>query len=139
MMASAVENNEYVHVASLDLSFAFDLIYIDLLPKSLKLIGLPKNVLSLIKIWLKERMHYVSIYCINSVLFDLLLGTIQGSILYVLLTPLFILEPMLVFADDSYVFKANKSIPVLIKDWKSLQRPLQSRLESPGQIEAFKN
>jgi hypothetical protein len=55
---------------------------VDLLMKKLKIIGLPQDVTELIEVWLRSRLYCVSIEGRNSVLlFDLLLGTIQGSIL----------------------------------------------------------
>jgi hypothetical protein len=54
---------------------------VDLLVKRLRIIGLPDDVVDLIKVWLMNRFYYVSIDGKNSVLFDLLLGTVQGSIL----------------------------------------------------------
>ena len=80
-IARALYDDNYVIVASLDLSSAFDLVNIKLLIKRLTIIGLPNDVIQLIKVWLIHRPYYVSIDGNNSILFDLLLGTLQGSIL----------------------------------------------------------
>jgi hypothetical protein len=59
--------------------------------------------------------------------FDLLLGTVQGSVLEPVLyaiyvSPLFDIVPVLPFADDSYNIKSNVNKNQLIKDMeKSLE------------------
>ena len=53
-------------MASLDLSLAFDLVNVKLLLKRLKIIGLPNDVVEMIKIWLEERMFYVNVRGRNS-------------------------------------------------------------------------
>jgi hypothetical protein len=72
-ISRALIDNEYVLTTSIDMSSAFDLVNIDLLIKRLKIIGLPDDVVELIKSWLKQRSFCASI--------DLKLGTVQGSIL----------------------------------------------------------
>ena len=57
--------------------------------------------------------YFVSIHGENSYLFDLLLGTLQGSVLgpvlYALfVSPLFEIVPALSFADDSHNMKTSK-------------------------------
>jgi hypothetical protein len=123
MIANALNDDQFGMVASLDLSSAFDVVNIDLLLKRLKIIGLPDDVISLIEVWLKNRSFYVSLDGENSILFDLLLGTVQrsilGPILYALyISPLFDLEFMLTFADDNYIVRFNYTMEVLIKDMK---------------------
>ncbi len=68
-------------IASLDLSIAFDVVNKPFLIKRLKIIGLPKDVMELIKAWLKDCSFYVSTDNNNSILFDLICGIMQGSIL----------------------------------------------------------
>jgi hypothetical protein len=68
----------------------------------------------LVSIWLRKRLHYVSIDGANSYVRDLLQGTIQGSILGLILyaifvSPLFDVEYFLAFADDNYIPKYNIS------------------------------
>ena len=65
-------------MASLDLSA--DLVNIKLLMKRLKIIGFPEDLLGSIEVWLINRSFYVTIDGKNSTLYDLLLGTVQGSI-----------------------------------------------------------
>ena len=123
MIARALDNDEFVLVASLDLSSAFDVVNINLLLKRMRIIGLPPDVVDLVKVWLKERCYYVSINSENSCLFDLLLGTVQGSVLgpvlyAILVSPLFDIVPILAFADDSYDVKTNKNKNTLVEDMK---------------------
>jgi hypothetical protein len=81
----------------------------------------------LIKVWLRNRFFYVSIDAQNSVLFDLILHTVQGSILGpVLYTifkyPFFNIEKQLAFADDTFFPRWNKSLQTVIVDLeKSLE------------------
>ena len=48
-------------MASLDLSTAFNVVNIQLLLKILKILGLPEDIITLIKIWLDNRMFYVDV------------------------------------------------------------------------------
>ena len=120
LIARAMDDDEYVIVASIDLSSAFDLVNVDLLLKRLRIIGLPSDLIELVSAWLKNRMYYVSIEGNNSTFYGLLLGTVQGSILgpilYAIFTsPLFDVEDILTFADDNFIPRSDSSLPVLIK------------------------
>jgi hypothetical protein len=111
------DEDEYVLLASLDLSFAFDVVNIELLLKRLKIIGIPKDVIDLISVWLSNTSFYVSIDGLNSIIFDLLLGAVQwsilGPILYaILVSKLFDLYDL--SADDIFIPICNKKLPVLI-------------------------
>ena len=137
MIANALNDDQFGMVASLDLSSAFDVVNIDLLLKRLKIIGLPDDVISLIEVWLKNRSFYVSLDGENSILFDLLLGTVQGSILgpilYALyISPLFDLEFMLTFADDNYIARFNYTMEALIKDMKKSIESITKWLRDSG-------
>jgi hypothetical protein len=72
-------------------------------------------------------MGFVRIESINSGLFDLLLGTVQrfilGPILYaIFILPMFDIELLFSFADDTYVPKSNKKVKEAIIDLnKSLE------------------
>ena len=127
MISRSLDDDEFVLVSSLDLSSAFDVVNVNLLIKRLTILGLPDDVISLIKVWLQNRCYYVSLDSGNSVLYDLLLGTVQGSILGPVLyamfvSPLFDIVPMLAFADDSYRVEINKNKTDLVKNMeKSLE------------------
>ena len=114
IIASALDNDEYVVVSSLDLSSAFDVVNIGLLLKRMKIMGLPEDLVQLVKVWLEDRSYYVNVNGQNSYLFDLLLGTVQGSVLgpvlyAIFVSPLFDIEPVLSFADDSYDIQTHKN------------------------------
>ena len=136
-IARALEDEDYVIVASLDLSSAFDLVDIDLLMKRLDLIGLPADVLRLIRAWLVNRSFYVSIDGTNSTLFDLLLGTVQGSILGpvlygIFVSPLFDKETFLSYADDTFIPKCNNSLENLILDVEKTLKAITKWLRDSG-------
>ena len=137
MIARALDNDEFVLVASLDLSSAFDVVNINLLLKRMRIIGLPPDVVDLVKVWLKERCYYVSINSENSCLFDLLLGTVQGSVLgpvlyAIFVSPLFDIVPILAFADDSYDVKTNKNKNTLVEDMKKSLESITKWLKKSG-------
>ena len=66
IIAHALDDNNFAIRASLDLSAAFDMVNIDLLLKRMSIIGLPDDLIGLIRIWLKERTYYVSLNGKNS-------------------------------------------------------------------------
>ena len=124
IIARALDEDNFVLVASLDLSSAFDIVNVNLLIKRLKIIGLPSDVIDLIKVWLNNRSYYVSVDGENSVMYDLLLGTVQGSILgpilyAIFVSPLLELELILAFADDNFIPKKSKSKELLITDMEN--------------------
>ena len=115
-------------MASLDLSAAFDMVNTTLLIKRLKIIGLPTDVVDLIKIWLDDRSFYVSVDGKNSRMLDLVCGTVQGSILGPILyamyvSPLFDLHNLTNFADDNFIIRWSNSRTELGSD---LERSLEA-------------
>ena len=88
-------------MASIDLSAAFDVVNVRLLLKRLKIIGLPSDVITLVRIWLEQRMFYVEVGTSVSPLFSSDTGTVQGSILgpilyAIFVSPVFDLEKCLI-------------------------------------------
>jgi hypothetical protein len=81
LIARVLENDEYVLLASLDLSSASDVVDINLLLKRLTVLGLPGDIVGLVEIWFRDRYTFVSIEGHNSIMYDILIGTVQGSIL----------------------------------------------------------
>ena len=127
MIARAADNDCYVVMASLDLSMAFDMVNIELLVKRLRIMGMPNDVIKLIREWLVGRSFYVQVGDDVSALFDSDVGTIQGSvlgpILYALfVSPLFDIANITNFADDNFCLEWNKSIQALITN---LERKLE--------------
>jgi hypothetical protein len=94
------------------LSAAFDIVNTDMLIKRLKTISLPDDFIGLIKVWLENRSYHVNIDGVNSILYDLLLGTAQGSILgpviyTIFVSPFFDLEDLYAFANDAFISRAT--------------------------------
>ena len=121
LLASALNEDDFALMASLDLSAAFDVVNIELLVKWLFVISLPSDMVELIKNWLSDRSFYVSIDGCNSYVHSSGAGTVQGSILgpilyAIFVSPLFDLAKMTLFADDNYVLEWNKCVNQLIPD-----------------------
>jgi hypothetical protein len=122
-----LDDDKLLLVASLDLSSAFDVANIDLLIKHLRIVGMPLDMVDLVTVWLNNRFHNVSIDGTNNILFDLLLGAVQGSILCPFLfdmfsAQLFDLELFLAFAGDSFISRLEWCLAKLIKNMeKSLE------------------
>jgi hypothetical protein len=76
-----LESDEFVLVASLDLSLAFVVVNIKLLIKRIRIIGLLYEVVELVKVWKQKRSYFESLNDDNSFLYDLLLRSIHGSVL----------------------------------------------------------
>jgi hypothetical protein len=115
-------------MASLDLSAAFDVVNIKLLIKQIKILGLPTDVIDLIKLWREDRSFYVSIDRRNSMLTELVRGTVQGSILGPILyaiyvTPLFDFHTLTNFADHNFIIRWSSHMPGLVAD---LERSLEA-------------
>ncbi len=55
-IARAMDEDNYVAVASMDLSAAFDVLNIDLLLLRMRRTGLPRDLLDLVSAWLRNRI-----------------------------------------------------------------------------------
>jgi hypothetical protein len=69
-VAALMDQDQYVVLASLDLSAAFDVVNVNLLLVRLRKIGLPTDVISLLESWLKDRQCYVKVRNSCSQYFD---------------------------------------------------------------------
>jgi hypothetical protein len=104
VIARVLDENVYLFMVSLDLNFVFDVVNMELPLKRMILVGLSNKYQYLVKKW----SYYVSIEIENSVLFDLLLGTVLGLlilgwVLYsVFISPFFEIQNLYTFADDSF-------------------------------------
>ena len=137
LISRATDDNNYVLMASLDLSSAFDIVNVELLVKRLKILGLPKDLIALIKNWLSERCSYVEVNGLQSCLQDSNSGTIQGSILGPILyaiyvSPLFDLTKMTNFADDNFVLRWNRHMEALIDDMEKSLEMITKWLKDSG-------
>ena len=56
-----MDMDEYVAVASPDLSAAFDIINVDLLLHRLDVMGMPKDLIKLLASWLTDRASYMEV------------------------------------------------------------------------------
>jgi hypothetical protein len=138
-ISRALDNEEYVIVASIDLSSAFDLVNIDLLIKRLKTVGLPNDLIELIAVWLWKRSFYVSIEEENSIFLDLHLGTVQGSILgpvlyAIFVSPVFDIAELSAFADDTFIPRWDSYLPRLIVDIEKTIEQITRWLKNSGLI-----
>jgi hypothetical protein len=91
-------------VFSLDLSSAFGIVNIKLVLNRLKIVGLPSDEVDLVEIWLNNIIYFVGVAANNSILCDLLPGTVKGSILgtvlcAIFIPPLFDIEHLPTFAE----------------------------------------
>ena len=81
LISRALDGDNYALMASIDLSAAFDVINIGLLIKPLKIIGLLEDVVSLIEVWLRNKVFYVEIDDLVSNINNINHDTIQGQFL----------------------------------------------------------
>jgi hypothetical protein len=137
IIAKHVDSNEIVVMASLDLSAAFDMVNVDLLIKRLRILGIPSDLIDLVRVWLSDRSFYVSINGDNSILFELVCGTVQGSILGPILyaiyvSPLFDLQDLTNFADDNFIIRWNSYMPALVVELELSLEAITSWLRGSG-------
>jgi hypothetical protein len=137
VLASALDENKYALMSSLDLSAAFDVVNVKLLLKRLRILGLPDDVVVLIDKWLSVRHFFVSLGDSSSIIHSLNVGTVQGSILgpilyAIFVSPLFELAKMTKFADDNFIIKCNKFIQELIVDMKMCLEMIIKWLKDSG-------
>ena len=81
LIARALDVDSYVVMANLDLRAAFDVVNSELLLACLRVLGLPDDVIGLIKIWLQNRLFSVQTSDLNSNFIVISSRTIQVSIL----------------------------------------------------------
>ena len=139
LIARAADDNCYVIMASLDLSMAFDMVNVELLVKRLKIMGMPNDIVILIKEWLVNRKFYVQVGEECSMLYDCDSGTIQGSvlgpILYALfVSPLFDITQLTNFADDNYCLEWDTDLALLITKMEKKLEMITKWLRGSGLI-----
>ena len=114
IIAKGMEEDCYVAVASMDLTAAFDVLDVNLLLRRMLNLGIPKDVLSLVKAWLGDRIGYVEVGSGCSEHFDIEFGSGQGSILGPVLFNFYIapfvkVKNAISYADDNYQVAISKS------------------------------
>ena len=106
-------------MASRDLSLAFNLVNTELLIKRLKIMCMPNDLISLIREWMVGRSFFVQVGDECSALFDSEEGTIQESVLGLILnalfvSPLFYLTQLMNFADNNFCIGWNKDLALAV-------------------------
>ena len=99
--------------------------------------GLPNDIIELIRIWITSRMYYVSINNCNSYIKFSDIGTIQGSILgpvlYALyISPLHDLTELDMFADDNFPIVTGKNIEDIKSNFKVKIELIANWLKNSG-------
>jgi len=117
-IAESQEAGNITSLISLDLSSAFDVVNHELLIKRLKKVGLPNDLIKLIREWLNKREACVEIEGESSYFYKITKGTIQGSVLGPVLFAIFIkdlmrIEPVTIYADDNYLVSGAKTLEEL--------------------------
>jgi hypothetical protein len=120
-IAKALDEDNFVAVASMDLSAAFDVLDVDLLLKRMRLMGIPEDLLKMIKAWLDGRIAYVEVGKECSEYYKIDFGSGQGSILGPVLfnyymAPLVSTRGILTYADDNYQLGINKNKELALND-----------------------
>jgi hypothetical protein len=113
------DKKKYVAVVSLDLSSAFDVINVDLLLVRMSFMGLPDDIVLLLRSWLKNRTAFVEVDGECSDYFDVPNGTVQGSSLGPVLFNLFVApnsEPEVIYADDGYYIAVHEERSQALKE-----------------------
>jgi hypothetical protein len=119
IISRALDENNYMVMASVDLTAAFDLVDVGLLVRCLRQIGMPEDVVRLIGLWLSNRTFYVTVDGVGSIVASLPCGIVQGSILgsilyTIYLSPLFDITKLTNSADENFLLRWNKHTKKLI-------------------------
>jgi hypothetical protein len=113
-IAMKIDEGYYVAMGSLDLTAAFDVVNTDLLLKRLEKLGLPQDWMELLEAWLRDRAAFVEVSADRSMIYDVNIGTVQGSILGPVLFSLFVSpvfggNNIVAYADDTYTITSAKN------------------------------
>ena len=107
-IANKCDINEFVAMATIDMSSAFDVVDIKLLLTRLKIMGFPSDLLLVLEHWLSNRLFYCEVDSSVSIMIALEAGTVQGSILGPILYALFtapledLVDQIITYADDNF-------------------------------------
>jgi hypothetical protein len=113
-IAMKIDEGYYVAMGSLDLTAAFDVVNTDLPLKRLEKLGLPQDWMELLEAWLRDRAAFVEVSADRSMIYDVNIGTVQGSILGPVLFSLFVSpvfggNNIVAYADDTYTITSAKT------------------------------
>ena len=122
-IASKIDQGYYVLLVSCDMTAAFDLVNKNVLNQRLHKKGFPEHFVELIDDWLSDRQAFVEVGGECSLIYDIILGVIQGSVLGAVLFALFLLPmeelkcgKLGAFADDTQNQFWSKSLSELIDE-----------------------
>ena len=113
------------------------MVNIELLIKRLKIIGLPSDLIKLIRTWLSHRKFYVNIEGSCSAIHYSNTGTVQGSVLgpvqySLFVSPIFNLTKITNFADNNFIVRWNRVLSGLIVDLEKITRNDSKMVERLG-------
>ena len=137
LIARALDDNCYVAMAGIDFSAAFDVVDVELLIKRLVILGLPDDMVQLIRVWLKERFFYVCVNGSESTVkvtwYGIVQGSVLGPVLYaIFISPLFDVENLTCFADDKFPLVWNSDKTALIKELEIKLTRIMNWLKDSG-------
>jgi len=139
-IATALDNNNFLGIVSLDLTSAFDVVNHGLLFLRLESSGLPNTVVNILKEWLTGRSGYIESGENVSTFFKIENGTVQGSVLGPVLFSIFInpileiIEEILAFADDNYIYHESTDPVDLNENLTTKTQKATNWLEKNGLI-----
>ena len=90
----------------------------------MKTMGLPDDVIDMVKDWLDQRMFYVETNGNTSDVLNSNFGTLQGSVLgpvlfCIFIRPVFDLEELIAYADDNYIGGRHEKLERAIAEVKA--------------------
>ena len=137
LISRALDEDNYVAMASLDLSAAFDVVNTELLLVRLRVLGLPDDMVDLLEVWLKNRLFYVQISDLTSIFIEINSGTIQGSILgpilyAIFVAPLYEITKLSNYADDNFAIAKHQSKEHCIKLIEQKMKIISEWLRNSG-------
>ena len=112
-IAQVCDKDEFMVVATVDMSAAFDVVDHNLLIRRLEAMGFPVQLITVVSSWLKDRYFFCAVNNSNSHMFSVEAGTVQGSILGPVLYALFtsavgdLTDTLSTFADDNYQMNSD--------------------------------
>ena len=138
-IARLLDNDNYVIMASLDLSAAFDVVNHNLLLQRLMVMGFPRDIIELLRGWLNGRLGYVEIDGEVSEIFRIEHGVVQGSclgpVLYnIFVSPMFSIFEGEAYADDSYALSNDRDIQKAKRNMEQTLARLVTWLTDSGMV-----